>query len=185
MKLIGLYGPSRAGKDEVAKILTNNFSYEQRAQADAIRKILLGLNPLVVRNDGGIVHLQDLYFEYEGNWDLIKADSRDSVDAMIALGQTCRDVLGLDVWLSTALPELGYENPVVISDVRQPNEYEAIVNQGGEVWKISRPGVEFRAMDGLLEGKHFHALIDNNGTLKELEHKVNIIMAKRKMDNAV
>src|SRR5689334_13716004 len=130
LNLIGLYGPSRAGKDETARILVKDFGYQQRAQAAAIREILLGLNPLINDSEGVTWNLVDL-FKYCGyNWDEVKRESPDSVDYMIRLGQTCRDVIGLDVWLNTALPHEGCEEKIVISDVRQPNEYEAIRNRG-------------------------------------------------------
>lgn len=175
LRLIGLYGPSRAGKDETARILVEDFGFEQRAQAGAIREILLGLNPIIKDNNGELHFMQDLFEICGRNWDTVKATSRDSVDYMIRLGQTCRNVIGLDVWLNTALPsfeELDKGLKVVISDVRQPNEYDAIKALGGQVWKIHRPGVEFRAMDGLLEGREFDARIFNNGSLVDLRGSV-------------
>src|SRR5689334_3763706 len=125
LRLIGLYGPSRAGKDETARILVDDFGFEQRAQAAAIRTILLGLNPIIKDDKGDTWNLKDLFHACGENWDNVKAMSRDSVDYMIRLGQTCRDTIGLDVWLNTAIPEIGSTKKVVISDVRQPNEYAA------------------------------------------------------------
>lgn len=172
LNLIGLYGPSRAGKDETAGFLVQDFGYEQRAQAAAIRTILLGLNAPVVDNEGRLWTMQTLFHEHGGDWDKIKAASSESVDQMIRLGQTCRDVIGVDVWLNTAIPAVGSTKKIVISDVRQPNEYAAIKARGGQVWKISRPGVEFRAMDGLLEGYDFDVTIDNRGSLVDLRGQV-------------
>lgn len=167
--LIGLYGPSRAGKDSVAQILVDDFGYEQRAQAAAIRKILLGLNAPVSTNDGVIIPMQELFEKCERNWDKVKAESKESVDQMIRLGQTCRDVIGLDVWLNTALPKISEKDlKIVISDVRQPNEYDAIKERGGKIWRIVRPGVEIRGMDGILDDRHFDAILHNNGSLSGL-----------------
>lgn len=172
LNLVGLYGPSRAGKDETAGFFVQDFGYEQRAQAAAIRTILLGLNPLISDDVGTVMTMQELFDHCDGDWDRVKAVSRDSVDYMIRLGQTCRDVIGLDVWLNTAIPSVNSKAKIVISDVRQPNEYEAIKARGGQVWKITRPGVEFRAMDGLLEGYEFDVTIDNRGTLADLRGQV-------------
>lgn len=175
--LIGLYGPSRAGKDETARILIEDFGFEQRAQAAAIRKILLGLNPIITDNDGESWYLQDLFKAYGSDWDEVKAVCRESVDYMIQLGQSCRDVIGLDVWLNTAIPPIGSTQKIVISDVRQPNEYAAIRERGGHVWKITRPGVEFRGMDGLLEDRHFDAVINNCGSLADLRGIIQATIA--------
>lgn len=170
--LIGLYGPSRAGKDETARILVEDFGFEQRAQAAAIRKILLGLNPLIQKDDGDILHMKTLFWECDNDWDKVKAVSRDSVDYMIRLGQTCRDEIGVDVWLNTAIPEIGSTKKVVISDVRQPNEYAAIKARGGVIWKLHRPGIEKRGMDGLLDSYEFDATIENRGSLSDLRGAV-------------
>lgn len=175
--LIGLYGPSRAGKDSVAQILVDDFGYEQRAQAAAIRKILLGLNAPVKLNDGTYRTMRELYDYCGGDWDKVKAESKDSVDQMIALGQTCRDVIGLDVWLNTALPPANSTAKIVISDVRQPNEYAAIRERGGKLWKIIRPGVEMRGMDGLLDTEHFDATLHNRGSLVDLRGMVQATIA--------
>jgi hypothetical protein len=175
--IIGLYGPSRAGKDEVARILVQDFGYEKRAQADAIRKLLLGLNPLIKDNEGTVWRMEDL-FKYCGyNWDNVKAESYEATEYMIRLGQSARNVLGLDVWLNTAFPHIGCDIKVVISDIRQANEYEAIKERGGEVWKIVRKGVEKRGMDGLLDHLHFDTIIHNNGTLIDLRGMVQSIIA--------
>lgn len=174
--LIGLYGPSRAGKDSVAQILVDDFGYEQRAQAAAIRKILLGLDPIVEKDNGQLIGMKELFEECGENWDRVKAVSRESVDYMIRLGQTCREVIGLDVWLNTAIPADSKEK-IVISDVRQPNEYEAIKERGGKLWKIVRAGVEMRGMDGILDDRNFDATLYNHGSLLDLRGMVQATIA--------
>lgn len=168
LKLIGLYGPSRAGKDSVAAVLRDDFGFTQKSMADGIREILLGLDPLIQKNDGDICHMKTLLWECENDWDKVKAVSFDSVDYMIRLGQTCRDTLGETVWLDRVLPDGEIKESICISDVRQPNEYTAIKRRGGVVWKITRPGTEKRGMDGLLDHLEFDAHIINRGSLSDL-----------------
>lgn len=177
LKLIGLYGPSRSGKDEVAKVLVADFGFEQRAQAAAIRTILLELNPLIKDNDGVLYTMQELFEACKNDWDRVKAASHDSTDYMIRLGQSARDTLHKDVWLNTAFPPIGSDKKIVISDIRQPNEYEAVKARDGEVWKIIRKGVEKRDMDGLLDHLEFDAVIHNNGTLLDLRGMVQGVIA--------
>jgi hypothetical protein len=187
LKLVGLNGDSRAGKDEVAKVLTRDFGFEQRAMAEGIREILLGLNPIIKDNGGVVWELLDLFDQCHGDWDLIKARSSDSTDYMIRLGQTCRDVLGETVWLNRVLPDGDLNTSICISDVRQPNEYAAIKMRGGQIWKISRPGTKKRGMDGLLDHLEFDAHIENRGSLMDLRGIVQATIAsnfdKRKNDN--
>lgn len=187
LKIIGLYGPSRAGKDSVAAVLNDDFGFTQKAMAEGIREILLGLNPLVQKNDGDICHMKTLLWECENDWDKVKAISFDSVDYMIRLGQSCRDTLGETVWLDRVLPDGELKDSICISDVRQPNEYTAIKRRGGVVWKISRPGTEKRGMDGLLDHLEFDAHIINRGSLSDLRGIVQATITadfeKRKYGN--
>lgn len=177
LKLIGLYGPSRSGKDSVAAILTKDFGFEQRAMAGGIREILLGLNPIIKDNGGVVWELLDLYDQCHGDWDLVKARSSESVDLMIRLGETCRDVLGETVWLDRVLPDGLIEESICISDIRQPNEYTAVKSRGGQIWKVTRPGTKKRGMDGRLDHLEFDAVIDNRGSLTDLRGIVQATIA--------
>lgn len=180
--LVGIHGVSRSGKDSVARILTNKYGFQQRALADGIRKILLHLNPWLRDNDGDLVQLRWLYEEAAGDWDVVKARSKDSVDFMIRLGQAARDTVGENVWLQAAFPTLSYDpkidGHIVISDIRQPNEVEFLYKWGGELWLVERPVSEKRGMDSLLQEVSFDATIVNDGTLDDLEDIVDCILSQ-------
>lgn len=174
--LIGLHGVSRSGKDSVASVLVRDFGFTQIALATAIRSILLDLNPWLRDNDGDLVQLRWLYEECDGDWDVIKAKSKDSVEFMIRLGQSARDRIDEDVWINAALSDVDPKAHIVVSDIRQPNEVEYIRSFGGELWKIERPGTETRGMDDLLKGTRFDATIVNDGTLDDLSDTVHWLM---------
>lgn len=172
MNLIGLYGPSRAGKDSVARFAVEDFGYEQRIMAASIREILLELDPWITDNGGGFWTFRQLFEDCHEDWDLVKKESREAVDYMIRLGQGCRDVLGENTWLDTVMPDEYSTKKIIISDVRQPNEYWAIKSRGGVIWKVIRPDTEKRGMDGLLDKYQFDAVIENSGTLEDLRKLV-------------
>lgn len=182
--LIGLHSDrSRAGKDSVAGILVRKYGFRQVALADAIRKMLLEIDPLVEDDNYNVKRLSDIHWELDGDWDKIKADCRESVDLMIALGQSARDIISEDVWLNAAFPTMSYDperdGHIVISDIRQPNEVEFLYQWGGELWYVERPSLDDstkRGMDGLLKDAHFEARIVNDGTLASLEDKVSWII---------
>jgi hypothetical protein len=90
---------------------------------------------------------------------------------MIGLGQGVRDLIHVDAWIWGVMHDPIPKN-MVISDVRQPNEYDSIIAAGGEVWKIIRPGSTRRAMDGLLDDKFFPVTIFNDGDHDALENIV-------------
>lgn len=171
MPLIGLYGDSRCGKDTVAGIL-KKYGYEQRVMADPIREMLLKIDPIIaVGREWDYSTLSDEFKYYKGDWDKIKAAVPYATDLMIALGQAARDIIAEDVWLAPVMRNL--PSRTVISDIRQPNEYEAVKLFGGEVWHIIRPGTVPRGMDRLLDGYKFDAIIENDSTLTELAIKID------------
>ena len=174
MRLIGLHGESRSGKDSVAGVLVREYGFRQVALATKIREILLDIDPWLEDAD---CWLDDLYDAAGGDWDQIKAKSKDSVEYMIALGQSLRDRISEDIWIDAAFQTtLASHELVVVSDIRQPNEVEWLHSNGGELWKITRPGTEARGMDDLLKGVHFDAHIVNDGSLDHLAETVRWII---------
>lgn len=178
--LVGLNGESRSGKDSVAQILVRKYGFTQVALATAIRNILLDLDPWVHLNNGTLVELSVLHSNCGGDWDEIKARSRDSVEWMIKLGQSARSHVSEDVWLQAAFP-FGerLSGNIVVSDIRQPNEVVFLHRHGGLLWRIERPGTEKRGMDDLLKNVSIDAIIDNSGTIEQLEEILLSIMEKR------
>lgn len=156
MIIIGLYGDSRSGKDTIAKELASNYKFEWRSFANPLREILYNINPYLEEMG---MYYQQAVDDY--GLDFVKKNSQHSVDMMIALGQSVRDYIHEDAWIWDALSE-PLPSRLVISDVRQPNEYQAIKELGGEIWKIIRPGTTKRGMDGLLDHLGFDVTIYND-----------------------
>jgi hypothetical protein len=192
-KLVGLAGYARTGKDTVAGYLAEQHGYERLAFADKLRELALEIDPLI---DGeGYIHPVP--------WKLlVKANGYEGAkelggrEMLVKLGAGCRKVLGPDVWLDALLPlpkqphtgvmpfgsAVG-ELPTVVSDVRYLNEAQRIVDLGGEVWYISRPGVgpandeERRSIEQMLVHGPAVILIENWDTLTELHHQVDLTLA--------
>lgn len=178
--LVGLVGNSRTGKDEIANILVKDFNFEKRNLANPIREILLEINPpLIWVDDEGIISQKPLRSAVvEWGWDEVKRRFPWSVDAMIALGQSGRDLIDKDIWLNACVSKPFTD--LVIADVRQVNEAEFILANGGELWKVERKNSQVRGMDGILDGWDFTATVDNNGTMEELEKMVGSILEGRR-----
>lgn len=173
--LIGLYGVSRAGKDSVAKHLESKHGYTWKHFSYNLKEMLYRINPW----------LPDMNMWYQDaidghGMDEMKARSKVSVDYMIGLGQSARDIIDSDVWVKSTITNIMPKN-TVISDMRQPNEAQRILECGGELWRIHRPTVDQnkRAMDGLLDDYDFAVEIWNTGTIKELENIVDTILEGR------
>ncbi len=193
--LVGLSGYARSGKDTAAKVLTEG-SWVRESFADRLRAFLLALDPIV---DGEV----DSYGE--GCCDMcysvvheIKPTrlseiihrvgcerAKDDYAEVRELLQRCgteagRKVLGADVWVNAVFADWDGSTPVVVTDVRFPNEAEAIVKRGGIVLRVERPGVGPRTDDWgnvhpsetALDDWDFDRVIANDGSLDDLHGRV-------------
>lgn len=166
--IIGLYGDSGSGKDTIAKIALVKRGFDWRSFAVALREVLYQINPWLPEIDMEYAEAIDNF-----GLDWVKKNSHLSVEYMIRLGQAARTIIDENVWVRPVLDSnLPLPKNMVISDVRQPNEYEAIKNAGGEVWKVIRPGTVRRSMDGLLDHLYFPVTIYNGGDIDDLERIV-------------
>jgi hypothetical protein len=161
MPIVGLYGDSRSGKDTTARIM-QEMGFEWRSFAAPLRQILYNIDPLIHNVDGDVLGQLQHHVDSFG-WDWVKKYAPVVVDQMISLGQSVRDLIHEDAWIWGVIHD-PLPKYMVISDVRQPNEYDAIINAGGEVWRIIRAGTTRRAMDGLLDDRYFHCDLYNNGS---------------------
>lgn len=169
--LVGLVGPARSGKDEVAKILVNHLRYERLAFADAIRGVAEDLNPFI--EDTGMV-LRDIL----GNetWEEAKNRYPDVRAFLQRLGVAIR-VYDPEFWVRVVTEQVYPGNNYVVTDVRFPNEIKAIENEGGFVYRVNRDGAGLEGANGmhsteLALANFLLPAIDNNGTLDDLEHEV-------------
>jgi len=158
--LVGVSGYARSGKDSIAQALVENLGYERRAFADAVRALALHVRPELRERVDAM------------GWEMVKADPR--VRGLLQrLGVGAREVIGEDVWVRAALRGVGPDGRVVVSDVRFPNEAEAVRGVGGLLIRVERPGVgpvnahvTETAMDGWTD---WDAILVNDGTLEDLQ----------------
>lgn len=140
--VVGLCGYAQSGKDTLAALLVEQRGYERRAFADNMREMLLRINPLVLGNPTeGAFHPTRLKRLVETHgWE--QAKKIDEVRSLLQrLGtEAGRGILGDNVWVD-ALFAQPIHSPIVISDVRFPNEAERIHQEGGFVVRIIRDGV--------------------------------------------
>ncbi len=88
-----------------------------------------------------------------------------------------RHAVSKDFWLLTTRAAVEKTradgHPVVIDDVRFPNEFDMIREMGGKLIRIHRPSALEApvnpAYESLLEGNTFDAVIENTGTMAELQ----------------
>lgn len=185
MEIIALSGFARSGKDEAARVLVEDLGFIQVAFADKLREMLYALNPIVsydfvppyrTENSGQHphtrVHVQDVidrhgwggYKETEYGTEIRRLLQRLGTEAG-------RQTLWDSIWIDAALTGLPEDARVVVSDARFFNEFDAVRERGGRVWRIERPGVgpandhpsEMEAIDY----PHFELTLNNDGSLDD------------------
>jgi hypothetical protein len=165
--IIGLSGYARSGKDEVAKILVEDYGYQRVAFADKIRDFLYETNPQVGGNR--LQHLVDTY-----SWDVAK--SQPEVRHLLqSIGVGARKIFGDLFWVNQALnfshPLDHIVNNYVVTDVRFVNEADKIKSMDGQLWRIKRPGIEpinNHISERDLDGYPVDKILKNEGTLEDL-----------------
>lgn len=180
--IIGLSGYARSGKDTAAGVLTYEFNFERVAFADLLREFLYRLNPCIGR-PGEKSDVQTVIDRW--TWDGYKETpySDDIRELLQRLGTECgRQLLGENVWVDAALA-VEADN-IVVTDCRFPNEASAIINRGGQIWRVHRDGVgpaNEHASENSLDRWPFDRWLYNNGTLAQFkQHVHNVFVKERK-----
>lgn len=156
--LLGLNGAAGAGKDTFGFVLRDEFGYHKAAYADKLREALETLDPTIVANGEhhgplpagyrGPVYRGLAHAINEYGWEGYKTSpfSMDIRRLIQVMGtEVGRGIAGENVWINATFKGLNLDNNNVITDVRFPNEAEAIKEAGGYIIHIDRPDVENRA----------------------------------------
>jgi hypothetical protein len=163
--IIGLSGYARSGKDEVAKILVEDYGYKRVAFADKIRELLLETNPQV-RDGFRVESVVEAY-----GWDQAKVMFPEIRTLLQRLGVGARNIFGDEFWISQVFHSMDKTSEYVITDVRFENEAMMLKLMGGQLWRIKRPGVEpvnSHVSESELDGYAVDKILKNEGTLEEL-----------------
>jgi hypothetical protein len=176
--LIGLAGAARSGKDTAAQALLD-LGWTRRAFAAKVKEVLYAVNPTLVDEayrDG----LTTLRFEVDSyGWDDVKEMHPEVRRMLQSLGtEGGRELIGKDVWIDALFRDFeSWDTPTVITDVRFPNEAEAIRDRGGLVIAIERPGQTLireadHVSENALAGYLFDDVIRNDGPVAQLHDRV-------------
>lgn len=180
VRLIGLTGRARAGKDQSAEYLRLYRGFARIALADPLKAAAAAMFG-VPREDFDDPETKELVRPY---WNLSPRQMAQKLGT-----EAARDTFGADIWLKRATLELiqladeasevAAETfgpvSVVVTDVRFDNEAEWIKRHGGRVIRIVRPGtaaVAAHASEAGVSDWLVDAEIVNDGDLTELRSKV-------------
>ncbi len=186
MTLLGLSGYAQSGKDTAADYL-ESVGFERRAFADALRNFASAINFIVDfdERENEFVRYNDVIEELGYNEGKVAySEIREMLQRIGTEGG--RKTLYDNVWVDAAMKDGAAALDCVFTDVRFPNEAEAIQEAGGHVIRIVRPGVEAvnaHASETSLDDWDFDDYIVNDGTIQELHGKVAIALRDSKLRN--
>lgn len=126
MSAIGFTGYPGTGKDAIAQELVTNHGYERIAFGDAVKEMLLDIDPVF---HGDLETLE--YFKRRGH--------EHTREKLQNLGQRLRDI-DKDFWVKR-VEEIGIPMKAVFTDLRYYNELDFVQrNCGGRIYGIKRAG---------------------------------------------
>lgn len=166
---LGLTGGKGAGKDTAATVLINEYDCQRLPFAGALKAMLRALLAYQGVSSALIERM------IEG--DQKEAPSRflggrSPRYCMQTLGtEWGRDMVAIDLWLSVWGNAVSvHEGPVVVTDVRFPNEVEEIRKRGGVMIGVTRVGLEANdnhASETQLGAEHVDLMIENRARSRD------------------
>lgn len=176
-RFLGLTGYAGVGKDEVAKILHEEFGFEPIAIADPIRAIVFQLDPLVLLDPGDITETAVRFSQFVDAFGWTKAKKDPEVRRLLQVtGDALRDTFGEDVLMRHAASRMSERDGwYVVTDIRNGREWTWLKVLGGPTWRVSRPGVgpanEHRT-ERQVDEVPASRVVWNDGTLEMLRRRV-------------
>jgi hypothetical protein len=183
MGIIGISGKIGSGKDTIAQIIseTSKKQWEVKKFAGKLKQIASMLTGISVDK----FEDQDFKNTFLGpEWDTYGISRRQMTvrELLQKLGtEAMRNGLHTNTWVNALFCEYVPHNNWIITDVRFPNEYDAVKSKGGIIIRVNRPGfgtsmvslANAHPSETALDGHEFDHVIENNGDLYELRKKVS------------
>jgi hypothetical protein len=180
-KVIGVMGKKFHGKDTVADHIVKNYGHDKISFADPLKE---GCRQIFGLDDEQLYgSKKETIDEY---WGVKPRTILQYVGTDLFRNQLMEIIpdLGKNVWIKR-MEKTFIDNPdksYIVADVRFPNELEMIERHGGIVIKVNRPNQvsgDTHASETNIDKMDGDVLIQNDSTLDELYHRVNMVMNDR------
>lgn len=180
--VLGISGYATSGKDTVAGILHDLYGYEQISFAKALKDCVYALDSQIsvildFGRDHDVITVREIVDEH--GWEHAKQYTEVRRLLQVMGTEVGRNILGQNIWVDTAFSRAPEGKLLVISDVRFPNEFEAIKARGGQIWRVERKGVtavNAHVSETALDGFGFDHVLFNHGSIRDLASKVMSVM---------
>jgi hypothetical protein len=181
--LIGIIGKKRVGKDTFAAVLTEHFGYKRIALADPLRDALYRQNPIVGTFpllDEGVTRVREWRVQDVVDslgWEKAKDYVPEIRTQLQRLGTEGIRTIDDEFWIKAAFAKIDALRedgiPVVVTDVRYPNEGDAIRNANGYLIRITRnlpQDGDTHASEKAMDDYRENLSIPNNESREDLEY---------------
>jgi hypothetical protein len=163
VRILGLSGYARAGKDTAAEALIE-IGWKRLSMADKLKTFVMSI-------DKDVNECVSTY-----GWEEAKASYTFVRRRLQEVAMAARDVIGEDVWVQCVIDEIlgGHAPGYVITDVRFPNECRLIKAAGGAIVRIERTIVNpmDHVSERALDNYPFDATIYNDFSISELHERI-------------
>jgi hypothetical protein len=175
-QLIFLTGKKRAGKDEIARYLTNKYNFKRLAFADHPKEIvefcIKALNPNIDYK---------YYTELEKSKKVPKLN-KSYRELVRGVGETFKDIFTPNIWVETVKQQFDRYDKIVVSDLRFEVELNDILSLNPTIWKIENNRLiednDSHLSEKGIDNKYVTHIIQNNGTFEELYEQIDNLIIK-------
>jgi len=191
VKLVGICGSAFHGKDSVANVLVKRMGFVKVAFADKLKALALAIDPYVevsipldnyptVRMVIKYVRLSELVANV--GWDEAKKnpDVRRLLQRIGTEGG--RNTIDVNIWTDLHYKEAQNHDQVAVPDYRFPNEAQYLIHHNAFLIRVHDPRKVDNGVGTSHSSEQFvdqlpaHVYILNDGTLEDLEQKVEQII---------
>lgn len=182
---VGVVGRAQTGKDTIAGYLVRSRGYARVGLADPVRDLALRLDPIVTggrfRRRRRLSHVVTAL-----GWERAKTEVPEVRRTLQRLGtDVIRHGINPDAWVDLAVATIIQHNaegrPVVVPDVRFPNEAAELPAQvNAHVWRVTRraaPAVLAHESESYADALPADIEITNDGDLADLFRRVDHAVA--------
>jgi hypothetical protein len=172
---IGIIGKARSGKDTAALALVAELHYTRLAFADPLKELALAIDPLIPTAYG--IHVRLSLLIRDSGWEYAKDHYPEVRRLLQRTGGGVREI-DETFWLTATRKKLNaaeaWNLPVVVTDVRYPNEANMLRSRGFRLIRITRPGLADDQHDSetALDTYPADLTIENTGAIADLRQAI-------------
>ena len=185
IKLIGIHGKARSGKDTFANFLVENHGFTKMAFADPIKWAVASAFGIPL----GEVYSDEFKTTVHPTWGMTGRQILQLFGT-----EAMRDTFGIHFWVRRWMMDYGKlrtVSSVVVSDVREEHEAEVIRELGGLIVHLRRDNAGLGGVEGNhsseagIKVEERDIVITNNDTLQRLEVETsNVVYFIQKWANS-